>query len=93
MQQTTNDDTGISVRRIRQARLKPEYGFLYPGIDTGVWVPAARVADQLLAHCLIHGRDAALTGRRLIDAHFEFRGGSSQGGERAGIRRGLEVIA
>ena len=92
MKQRTNVDTGVSVFRTRQARLKSEYSFLYPGIEAGIWAPAASLADRLLADWLLHGRGAALRGRQLLDAHFEFRGGSSQGGERAGIRNPMEAI-
>ena len=34
---------------IRQARLKPEYAELYPGMQPGVWLPAADAAAQVLA--------------------------------------------
>jgi hypothetical protein len=71
---------------IRQARLKPEYGSLYPTLEAGVWQPAATLADRLLAHKLLHGNDTALWGRTLVDAHFDFRRGNSHGGERSGKR-------
>lgn len=71
---------------VRQARLKPEYSILYPTLQPGVWERAVTVADRLLADGVLHGRVTALRGRMLIDAHFEFRGGRSRGGERIGIR-------
>jgi hypothetical protein len=86
MNQRTDVETGVSVFWTRQARLKPEYSSLYPSIEAGIWAPAATLGDRLLADWLLHGHVAALGGRQLIDAHFEFRGGSSHGGERAGIR-------
>ena len=75
----------------REARLKPEYAVIYPTLQPGVWESAATLADRLLADCLLHGRDIALQGRTLLDAHFEFRGGSSRGGERVGIRNWREA--
>jgi hypothetical protein len=92
VRQTTSVEAGVSGSRVRQARLKTEYSLLYPNIEAGIWAPAASLADRLLADWLLHGGDAALMGRHLIDAHFEFRGGSSQGGERAGIRNRMETI-
>ncbi|HJR16542.1 MAG TPA: hypothetical protein VJ808_06790 [Gemmatimonadales bacterium] len=75
----------------REARLRPEYAFIYPTLKPGVWESAATLADRLLADCLLRGRDSALRGRLLLDAHFEFRGGCSRGGERMGVRSGREA--
>lgn len=77
--------------RIRQARLKPEYSAHYPMLRAGVWQPAVTLADRLLADSLLHGQVTALRGRTLVDDHFEFRGGSSRGGERIGMRSRGEV--
>ena len=59
---------------VREARLRPEYAELYPGIQPGVWLPATTVGQQLL---LWHLATAATPqGERLMaDEHFEFRGG------------------
>ncbi|HET6795563.1 MAG TPA: hypothetical protein VFH40_00270 [Gemmatimonadales bacterium] len=59
---------------IREARLRPEYADLYPGVEAGVWLPATSVGQQLL---LWHLATAATPqGDRLMtDEHFEFRGG------------------
>jgi hypothetical protein len=73
-------------RKVREARLRPEYGELYPGLRPGEWETAVVLADRLLADCLIRGSGTALRGRVLLDAHFDFRGGASQGGEREGLR-------
>jgi hypothetical protein len=70
----------------REARLRPECAGLYPGLTAGAWDSAAVVADRLLADCLMRGSHAALRGRVLLDAHFEFRGGAARGGERVGMR-------
>jgi hypothetical protein len=62
---------------IREARLRPEYSDLYPGLEPGVWLPATTVGQKLL---LYHLATAALPqGDRLMaDEHFEFRGGQSR---------------
>jgi hypothetical protein len=73
-------------RQAREARLRAEYMELYPGLRPGVWEPAAVLADRLLAESLLRGSETALRGRVLLEAHFEFRGGASQGGERDGMR-------
>jgi hypothetical protein len=71
----------------RQARLRPEYAHRYPGIRVGEWQSAATLADRVLAwHLLRGGKDTAIWGRVLLEAHFEFRGGSVPGEERDGIR-------
>jgi hypothetical protein len=63
---------------IREARLRPEYADLYPGVEPGVWLPATTVGQQLL---LWHLATAAMPeGERLMaDEHFEFRGGLTRG--------------
>ena len=62
---------------IREARLRPEYAELYPGVEPGIWQPATTVGQQLL---LWHLATAATPqGERLMgDNHFEFRGGSTR---------------
>lgn len=70
----------------REARLRPEHAHRYPGVRAERWEPAATVADRVLAGWLIRGDLIAMRGRVLLDAHFEFRGGSEAGGEREGMR-------
>jgi hypothetical protein len=74
-------------RQPREARLRPEYGELYPGLRAGDWEAAALLADRVLADRLLRGSETALSGRVLSEAHFDFRGGASRGGERDGMRR------
>jgi hypothetical protein len=64
--------------KVREARLRPEYAELYPGVEPGVWLPATTVGQQLL---LWHLASAAVPqGERLLtDGHFEFRGGQVRG--------------
>ena len=63
---------------MREARLRPEYADLYPGVQPDVWLPATVVGQQLL---LWHLASAAVPqGERLLtDGHFEFRGGLVRG--------------
>ena len=70
----------------REARLRPEHAQQYPGIRPERWESAATIADRVLAGWLLRGNDIAIRGRVLLEAHFEFRGGSERGGEREGAR-------
>ena len=58
---------------IRQARLKPEYAELYPGMQAGEWVPAADAAAQVLA--MMRGANRTFQDRLMNERHFEFQGG------------------
>jgi hypothetical protein len=64
----------------REARLRPAYGALYPQLEPGVWVPARKMRERVLALASGSGRaDSSgrpLSGRPLNDQHFEFRGSS-----------------
>ena len=63
---------------IREARLRPEYADLYPGIKPGVWLPATAIGQQLLLWHLASAKTPQ--GDRLMgDNHFEFRGGHPRG--------------
>ena len=59
---------------VREARLRPEFASLYPGLEAGVWLPATTIGQKLL---LWHLATAAPPqGERLMaEEHFEFRGG------------------
>ena len=70
----------------REARLRAEHAHRYPGIRPERWEPAATLADRVLAGWLLGGNLIALRDRGLLDAHFEFRGGSERGSEREGAR-------
>ena len=64
----------------RQARLRPEYASLYPGLEPGVWEDADDLAEQLLTqHLLRPSPGFMLSGRVLPVEHFEFRGGDPTG--------------
>jgi hypothetical protein len=58
---------------IREARLRPEYASLYPGVEPGVWLPATTVGQKLLLWHL--ATSVTPQGERLMaEEHFEFRG-------------------
>lgn len=61
----------------REARLKPEYAHLYPGLEAGAWESAGALADKVLAcRLLLPSGGFVLSDRVLATGHFEFRGGS-----------------
>jgi hypothetical protein len=63
---------------IREARLKPEFAHLYPGIEPGVWEAAATVAEHL-AMRRRRGSHPVPEGDRILPSeHFEFRGGTEE---------------
>ena len=78
--------TRVGTLASREARLRPEFAALYPGLRVGEWAPAAVVADRVLAQSLLRASDGTVRGRVLLEAHFEFRHGRSLGGERHGLR-------
>jgi hypothetical protein len=68
----------MTQKRGREAKLRPEHAQLYPGIESGVWMPV----ESLLRHItdLVHQDNAKagiITGTRLLrQEHFEYRGSS-----------------
>ena len=72
---------------LREARLKPEFAALYPGVDPDVWYTAATLAEHLLARFLRQDRaERSLPERILDDKHFEFRGEGGLKGGRIQLR-------
>jgi len=62
---------------MREARLRPEFADLYPGLTAGQWLPAARIAEAVLANVLLQQMGEGPAPDRLLpEAHFEFRGGT-----------------
>ena len=60
----------------REARLRPEFAAKYVGIEPGVWLSAAGLAEKLITRLLREGvSDEELPQRVLDPTHFEFRGG------------------
>jgi hypothetical protein len=61
---------------VREARLRPEFAPLYPGIEPGAWQDAAALAEQMLTeHLLRPSPGYGLSEQVLTKEHFEFRGG------------------
>ena len=68
----------MTENRGREARLRPEFDYLYPELKPGAWLPV----ETLIGHVvnLLYGdrsQSAVITAERLLrDDHFEFRGAS-----------------
>ena len=64
--------------RGREARLRPEFDYLYPDVEPGVWHPVEILINRVVT--MLYGdrtRAGVITGERLLrDDHFEFRGSS-----------------
>jgi len=64
--------------RGREARLRPDFDYLYPGIPAGSWLPVERLIHDVVT--LLYGdgsKSGVITGERLLrEDHFEFRGSS-----------------
>jgi hypothetical protein len=58
---------------VREARLRPEFADLYPGVEPDVWYTAATIAEHMLVR-LMHQDTERLPPRMLDPQHFEFRG-------------------
>ena len=68
----------------RQARLKPQYASLYPGVVAGEWIPAWLLAEQLMATA---ERRGVGPGARVCEpSHCEFRGGRKRPPEFRNLR-------
>ena len=72
---------------MREARLRPEFAHLYPGLTPGRWEPASRIAEAVLANVLLSQMGEAPQQARLAEAHFEFRGGGEADREARSDRR------
>ncbi len=63
----------------REARLRPEFAALYPGLEPGIWQDASALAEQMLSeHLLRPSPGYMLSERVLANEHFEFRGGDRE---------------
>jgi hypothetical protein len=58
----------------REARLKAEFAYLYPGLKPGLWYNAAWLSARQFARVPCDGK-AASVANMVKDDHFEFRGG------------------
>jgi hypothetical protein len=70
--------SGPKEARGRQARLRPDFDYLYPGIPVNTWFPVERLIQDVVT--LLYGdagKSGGITGERLLrEDHFEFRGSS-----------------
>ena len=69
---------------VREARIRPEFAALYPGVDTETWYAAATLAEHLLGRIVRGDAPGPVAPRVLDPAHFEFRGEST--GSESGAR-------
>ena len=61
----------------REARLKREFGHLYPGLKPGVWYKAAWLSARQFARERCDGRVSSIASV-VNESHFEFRGGRAR---------------
>ncbi len=68
----------MSEARGREARLRPEFDYLYPDIEPATWQPVEVLINRVVT--MLYGdrsRSGIITGERLLrEDHFEFRGAS-----------------
>jgi hypothetical protein len=84
----TEDLGDAQERRIREARLRPEFAHLYPPLEPGRWEAAALMADRVVAWMLRQpDRGYMAPDRVLRSDHFEFRGGAPTPQSRSELRR------
>jgi hypothetical protein len=64
--------------RGREAKLRSEFAYLYPGIPADIWMPVETLMHDVVT--MVYGdksKSGVITGDRLLrEDHFEFRGAS-----------------
>lgn len=75
---------------VREARLRPEWVSLYPGLESGVWIVASQLVPLFLRHRLEEQAGWEFTRRILVEEHFEFRGGRPRDESWTGILSRVE---
>jgi hypothetical protein len=75
---------------VREARLRPEWANLYPGLEAGVWKVAAQLVPLVLRLRLQDQSTWEFTSRILVDEHFEFRGGHDRDRNWSGVLSRVE---
>jgi hypothetical protein len=80
------------MRERREARLRREFGPLYPGVPSEQWRSVQEMIDMVAVGRINTGRRSGefLAGRPLAEAHFEFRGGFTRPQGRPTRLLGLE---
>ena len=80
----------VFLMAVREARLRPEWVHLYPGLEAGVWRVAAQLVPLVLRHRLQDQPTWEFTKRILVDEHFEFRGGRNRDASWSGVLSRVE---
>jgi hypothetical protein len=75
---------------VREARLRPEWAHLYPGLEAGVWRVAAQLVPLVLRFRLQGQSTWEFTRRILVDEHFDFRGGHDRDRNWSGVLSRVE---
>jgi hypothetical protein len=70
---------------VREARLRPEWAQLYPGLEAGEWIVAAQLVPLVLRFRLQGQPTWEFAQRILVDEHFDFRGGHDRDGSWSGV--------
>jgi hypothetical protein len=81
------DQTSLSMR---EARLRPEYAHLYPGLEADSWTVAAVLLPVVLRHRMQAEGHWEFSRRILDDQHFEFRGGRARDASWTGLLTRVE---
>ena len=67
----------VTVSGIRRARLNPKFGWRYPELPAGEWLPAWQAAMQIAERLWQEDGSEALIRDRLLSAeHFDFQAGT-----------------
>ncbi len=77
---------------VREARLRPEWAALYPGLEADVWMVAAQLVPLVLRHRLQNHPTWEFARRILVDEHFEFRGGRPRDQAGSGVLSRVEDV-
>lgn len=75
---------------VREARLRPEWADLYPGVRPDAWHVAAELVPLVLRHRLRDQGAWEFTRRILLEDHFEFRGGRARDSSWTGVLTRVE---
>ncbi len=79
--------------QVREARLRPEFTQLYPGVEPGTWQDAAALSEQMLIeHVLRPSPGYMLSERVPAQEHFEFRSGNTGGRPRIARTRRTDPV-
>ena len=74
----------------REARLRPEWADLYPGVEPDVWHVAAELVPHVLRHRMRERKTWEFSRRILLEDHFEFRGGRPRDATWTGVLSRVE---